>query len=530
MPTRLRLEEVARGVYVCPRYGRTYAFDARPDRPAQSAAHDAPPPSRRVPARRACVATLGMILGWMEVTVPDVHDGHGTAEPESGAWFTSRTATRPACWSSRATRPRRRTPATASTRTLPRFPPRSASRSGRSHDYLRLSPPPSARSPAWRPSRTSALPSHKPPRHHGTAPAWSRCRACVRLRARLTLTTRISLHPSRHLAHALVKRTESRSGRHPLISVFRLGRPTRACPRRRPWPILASAPRRCCSSPSPPPQHRKPRRRPRSARRSSVQARAVRSPRHCGCGARPRPAAGFAVTRRRSPPKWKRSRRRRPDRRLRARGGRKEFLSRGRRDAARTLAGNGRSGPRKRRLAAAGAALDAAVLRSLTRPAGWSAISRRLAAEDSLLVGAEAALTARFSVGEARYVDVLRLRTERLRVQSEQAEALAEARAARVALRGLLGPDRGPGRADRRRRSPRPGRGWNAPCRPLTPIRCSPVRSAVLIARPRWSEPALPARSPRPNSAPASPGRSGVERFGADEGGGGTWAVTSAGP
>lgn len=34
----------------------------------------------------ALLATLGMILGWMEIAMPDVHDGHGTAEPETGAW------------------------------------------------------------------------------------------------------------------------------------------------------------------------------------------------------------------------------------------------------------------------------------------------------------------------------------------------------------------------------------------------------------------------------------------------------------
>lgn len=34
----------------------------------------------------ALLAVLGLILGWMEPAVPDVHDGHGTAEPESGAW------------------------------------------------------------------------------------------------------------------------------------------------------------------------------------------------------------------------------------------------------------------------------------------------------------------------------------------------------------------------------------------------------------------------------------------------------------
>jgi hypothetical protein len=34
----------------------------------------------------ALLATLGIFLGWMEVSVPDVHDGHGTAEREAGAW------------------------------------------------------------------------------------------------------------------------------------------------------------------------------------------------------------------------------------------------------------------------------------------------------------------------------------------------------------------------------------------------------------------------------------------------------------
>jgi hypothetical protein len=34
----------------------------------------------------ALLATLGMFLGWMEVAMPDVHDGHGNAEPERGGW------------------------------------------------------------------------------------------------------------------------------------------------------------------------------------------------------------------------------------------------------------------------------------------------------------------------------------------------------------------------------------------------------------------------------------------------------------
>ncbi len=123
----------------------------------------------------------------------------------------------------------------------------------------------------------------------------------------------------------------------------------------------------------------------------------------------------------------------------------KEFLSRGRRDAARALAA-AETRAASAQLASAERRVAALAARALTRAAGWSAIARRLGAEDSLLVSAEAALRARFSVGDARYVDVLRLRTERLRVQSERAEAAAEARAGRVALDALLGPASGPER------------------------------------------------------------------------------------
>lgn len=34
----------------------------------------------------ALLAVLGMILGWAEASLPDVHDGHGAAEPEA-AWM-----------------------------------------------------------------------------------------------------------------------------------------------------------------------------------------------------------------------------------------------------------------------------------------------------------------------------------------------------------------------------------------------------------------------------------------------------------
>ena len=72
---------------------------------------------------------------------------------------------------------------------------------------------------------------------------------------------------------------------------------------------------------------------------------------------------------------------------------------------------------------------------------GWRTVARRLAAQDSLLLSAEASVRARFGVGDARYVDVLRLRTERLRVQSERAAAETESDAAAIALVALAGSD-----------------------------------------------------------------------------------------
>lgn len=89
--------------------------------------------------------------------------------------------------------------------------------------------------------------------------------------------------------------------------------------------------------------------------------------------------------------------------------------------------------------------LVAALDRDLTRLAGWSVIARRLAAEDDLFSSAEASLRGRFSVGDAKYVDVLRLRTERLRVQSERAAAITEASAARTAVVALVSDDKNGG-------------------------------------------------------------------------------------
>jgi cobalt-zinc-cadmium efflux system outer membrane protein len=75
----------------------------------------------------------------------------------------------------------------------------------------------------------------------------------------------------------------------------------------------------------------------------------------------------------------------------------------------------------------------------LVRVVGHAAIVQRLAAEDTLLTEAEEALRARFAVAEARYVDVLRLRTERLRVQADLAASQTESRVSRRALLGLAG-------------------------------------------------------------------------------------------
>lgn len=78
--------------------------------------------------------------------------------------------------------------------------------------------------------------------------------------------------------------------------------------------------------------------------------------------------------------------------------------------------------------------IDATVDVLVVRSAGNAAIAARLASEDSLLSSTEDALRARFAVADARYVDVLRLRTERLRVETEQRRSFAEYRIARAQL------------------------------------------------------------------------------------------------
>ena len=90
------------------------------------------------------------------------------------------------------------------------------------------------------------------------------------------------------------------------------------------------------------------------------------------------------------------------------------------------------------RLAAAGQRLVTLAEQHVIRIAASNAIARRLAAEDSLLAAADEALRTRFAVGDARYVDVLRIRTERLRVGTDRAEAVTEARVSTRMLGALL--------------------------------------------------------------------------------------------
>jgi len=118
----------------------------------------------------------------------------------------------------------------------------------------------------------------------------------------------------------------------------------------------------------------------------------------------------------------------------------REFLTGGRSAAARALAA-AEVREAEVALAAAERRLAARVVQELARGVAATGTARRLAAEDSLLLAAEGSLRDRFSVGEARYVDVLRLRTERLRVQTDLAQAIADARVARAALLGLARPE-----------------------------------------------------------------------------------------
>lgn len=92
-------------------------------------------------------------------------------------------------------------------------------------------------------------------------------------------------------------------------------------------------------------------------------------------------------------------------------------------------------GRAREELALTARTIDLSVDQIVASAAAHDAIAARLASEDSVLRGAEEALRARFAVADARYVDVLRLRTERLRVETELQRSRFESR---VRIRQLV--------------------------------------------------------------------------------------------
>ncbi len=78
--------------------------------------------------------------------------------------------------------------------------------------------------------------------------------------------------------------------------------------------------------------------------------------------------------------------------------------------------------------------VDATIDKLLVEASGSHLVLERLSAEDSLLLSVDGSLRSRFAVGDARYVDVLRLRTERLRVEVELQHSRADYRLARGQL------------------------------------------------------------------------------------------------
>lgn len=90
-------------------------------------------------------------------------------------------------------------------------------------------------------------------------------------------------------------------------------------------------------------------------------------------------------------------------------------------------------------LASAERVLEVRVLSAFARAAGAARIADRLARSDRWLADAESALRARFAAGDARYVDVLRVRTERLQAAAERSRMLAEHTASLATLVGIVG-------------------------------------------------------------------------------------------
>ncbi len=148
--------------------------------------------------------------------------------------------------------------------------------------------------------------------------------------------------------------------------------------------------------------------------------------------------------------------------------------------------------------------------------AGATLRRARLEAESALLADAERALNGRVTTGEARYLDVLRLRTARLQVAAELATEAATAAQARTAV--VMGIAAGAPRDSAARLlatwQPRTALGALVEAAPPTDPR---EVSALIAAIRAANRAAITAR--RGSTAPAVDATLGVERFGApDEG------------
>jgi outer membrane protein TolC len=160
------------------------------------------------------------------------------------------------------------------------------------------------------------------------------------------------------------------------------------------------------------------------------------------------------------------------------------------------------------------------LVRAAAGAVGWDSIRRRRAAQDSLLATAEEALRSRFDAGQARYLDVLRLRTERLRVTAALVEAQAEADGAAAALLQLAGDADGRARLLRALAAAR-----NAPQSlgplPAVPDPDSLVEVSVALALARAEEDRLRAERTRVLADRHTQGSAfaGIQRIGGAENG-----------
>lgn len=117
--------------------------------------------------------------------------------------------------------------------------------------------------------------------------------------------------------------------------------------------------------------------------------------------------------------------------------GRELFL--GRRLAAARAMTEASVGAARAEVEARARLVEVQVLEAVVHAAGAARIAQRLQRSDTWLSAAEEALQSRFAVGTARYVDVLRIRTERLQLGADLSRAREDGASAVASLVGLVG-------------------------------------------------------------------------------------------